>query len=295
MRRWPSAAASYAARVVVTNQSTRVGAPIIGGGFGSSGTSTLYDTLVNPPFNVTAAWHGPSTSNCRTANASQFVCSEAMRFRAPILAGYHLKDPVCAAHLDTLTYALPPRVNLWLDKPTAEAFLDVWWANPPSTHVLLHTRPPLDWARSRRQKFGASTNAPIDRPCAFTLGMFTDEQTATLYEAHNQLVRCIGNSAARLTEVDVFSEEGRRNLLPQMIALPWDRLLPPNSPLAQAHLHQPAAFFNVSQLRVPHAKDSKCMNQTASSYARPHGGSGCLGFVPEGGVDLVSKRHHHQQ
>ena len=81
-------------------------------------------------------------------------------FRRSISAAWAASD--CREQLGALNYRLPPSVGALVDRPSAEAFLDFWWANPNAL-VLLTRRPALEWVRSRA-KFGQAMNLPVDRP-----------------------------------------------------------------------------------------------------------------------------------
>ena len=105
-----------------------------------------------------------------------------------LVAGLNNKLAKQRKQLDELNYRLPPSVGALVDRPSAEAFLDFWWANPNAL-VLLTRRPALEWAKSRA-KFGQAMNLPVDRPCRLSFADASTEELAQLLELHDELVRC---------------------------------------------------------------------------------------------------------
>ena len=128
----------------------------------------------------------------------------------------------CREQLGALNYRLPPSVGALVDRPSAEAFLDFWWANPNAL-VLLTRRPALEWVRSRA-KFGQAMNLPVDRPnpnpnpnpngrgrpqphphpnpiqamnlpvdrpCRLSFADASTDELAQLLTLHDELVRCV--------------------------------------------------------------------------------------------------------
>ena len=108
-------------------------------------------------------------------------------FRRSISAAWAASD--CREQLGALNYRLPPSVGALVDRPSAEAFLDFWWANPNAL-VLLTRRPALEWVRSRA-KFGQAMNLPVDRPCRLSFADASTDELAQLLTLHDELVRCV--------------------------------------------------------------------------------------------------------
>ena len=106
-------------------------------------------------------------------------------FRRSISTAWAAND--CREQLGALNYRLPPSVGALVDRPSAEAFLDFWWANPNAL-VLLTRRPALEWVRSRA-KFGQAMNLPVDRPCRLSFANASTEEIAQLLTLHDELVR----------------------------------------------------------------------------------------------------------
>ena len=108
-------------------------------------------------------------------------------FRRSISTAWAAND--CREQLGALNYRLPPSVGALVDRPSAEAFLDFWWANPNAL-VLLTRRPALEWVRSRA-KFGQAMNLPVDRPCRLSFADASTDELAQLLTLHDELVRCV--------------------------------------------------------------------------------------------------------
>ena len=174
----------------------------LGGGFGSTGTKSLLEAMKSLGFVV---WHADRSTVPTTTRPSAF--------RAPIRAAWQSGATCerldacderlsrCDERLDKVCYRVPDDVDAYLDLPSAEAFLDLLWANR-DVRVLLTRRRADDWVRSRLTKFGPDTNAPMDRPCGLRLGSFTKSRTARLFDLHAELIKCIV-PASQLLEMHI--------------------------------------------------------------------------------------------
>lgn len=152
----------------------------LGGGFGSTGTKSLLEAMALLGFVV---WHA-SRSTGRTAMRPD-------AFRLPILRAWRT-GAVCDEHLDEACYRVPGDVDVYIDNPSAEAFLDFWWANQvcsDNVRVILTRRRADDWVKSRSTFTGI--NAPVDRPCGIHLDRVTPHQAAQLFDLHAELIKCI--------------------------------------------------------------------------------------------------------
>lgn len=100
-----------------------------------------------------------------------------------------------------------------MDTPTAEVFLDLY-RTFPGARFILTTRDPMGWAQKRGTNRPDHRHfAPMEEPCGYYLEDYTIPQRATLFESHNELVRCVVPKA-RLMEINVWkdSKEKMQNL-----------------------------------------------------------------------------------
>ena len=193
--RWLSSAPEQRARPLV-----------LGGGFGSTGTTSLLQALEKIGL---VAWHaayGPAVNSTSPND-----------FRLGIMTPWFGAGSVDACHvrLNAATYRLPSGVGAIVDRPTAEAFFDFWWANPSAT-VVLTRRPGRDWVRSRVAKFQRRDAMPVDRPCGLRLSdARSDDEIVRLLRFHDEAVRCVV-PAERLVEVNVFAQRGSDGLMDRL-------------------------------------------------------------------------------
>ena len=215
------------------------GRMILGGGFGSTGTSSL--SVAVSYFGLTV-WHGSNKLECRSPGS----CSPPTWHFGPIAHGYALgirsswlaSISSCDQRLDSFNYALPATLDALFDLPSAEAALDYHWANPDSL-VILSTRQPLEWVHARR-KLGRHIPAPVDRPCRDAVGLLkdlSDEQAAGLFVAHGKLLECVipGN---RLIKVDLFAPNGTDAIMSQLaLVIRGSSSLVPELPFPRVNSH----------------------------------------------------------
>ena len=158
---------------------------VLGGGFGSTGTTSLAEALQRLGL---VTWHASAGDLVHENSSTSSATIAPNDFRRSISAAWAAGADRCSKQLDALNYRLPPSVGALVDRPSAEAFLDFWWANPNAL-VLLTRRPALEWAKSRA-KFGQAMNLPVDRPCRLSFADASIEELAQLLELHDELVRC---------------------------------------------------------------------------------------------------------
>ena len=179
---------------------------VLGGGFGSTGTTSLLQALEKIGL---VAWHaayGPPVSSTSPND-----------FRLGIMQPWFNAGSVAACHvqLNSATYRLPSGVGAIVDRPAAEAFFDFWWANPSAT-VVLTRRPGRDWVRSRSAKFQKRDAMPVDRPCGLRLSdANSDDEVVRLLHLHDEAVKCVVPHD-RLVDVNVFAPRGSDGLMDRL-------------------------------------------------------------------------------
>ena len=157
---------------------------VLGGGFGSTGTTSLAEALQRLGL---VTWHASAGKLVHETGSNASATIAPNDFSRSISVAWAAND--CRKQLDALNYRLPPSVGALVDRPSAEAFLDFWWANPNAL-VLLTRRPALEWVHSRA-KFGQAMNLPVDRPCRLSFADASTEELAQLLTLHDELVRCV--------------------------------------------------------------------------------------------------------
>ena len=172
--------------VIKSSRRSPVDAPIIGGGMGSTGTSSLAMALYRLGI---IARHGTGTTlipKGKMGNAKWALGRDISNVKAQ----YERKDSTrCHSAMDGLDFKLQ-RGEAVLDEPAPEAFIDLWGANPDAK-VILTVRPADAWVKSRRRK-SAGVRPPVQRPCGYLLSdIASDAHAAALFTLHNQLVRCV--------------------------------------------------------------------------------------------------------
>ena len=200
------------------NASSRV--VLIGAGFGSTGTDVVAATL---QAHGLRSWRAteiyPTDSSLASAERSLLARHAPGFFRQPITRAWveatcrgsgrctpesrGSKVEACHRVLNSLSYKLPDQVDAYLDRPSAEAFLDFWWAHP-NARALLTTRDATEWARYRHEHYQGQVELPMDRPCGLYTGDLSPALRARLYDHFLTLVKCIV-PPARLVELPVCS------------------------------------------------------------------------------------------
>ena len=87
---------------------------VLGAGFGSTGTTSIREALLR--LGLANAWHATRGKSCNGTSPNGF--------RLPIMRAWDA-GPVCRAQLERINYRPPPCVEAWVDRPSAESFLDV--------------------------------------------------------------------------------------------------------------------------------------------------------------------------
>lgn len=119
----------------------------------------------------------------------------------------------CRRKLRLFNYSsLDSSVEAVLDTPIAETFIDIILSFPRA-RVILTTRPPADWVKSRIKRDMDDGFVPLQEPCGLYLGYgrmkFSSEELATLFDLNNRLVRCVVPTR-QLFEVNVWTEPKER-------------------------------------------------------------------------------------
>ena len=232
---------------------------VLGGGFGSTGTSSMYIAL--RALGLRLIWH----------SKVQGYFPDLLRQRLGVINAWKMDFARCDARLDSLNYELPRNVEAYIDRPTAESMLDLWWANSrpdmDKSHgrrgavVLVTRRDGMEWAKSRLRKYGSSMNLPTDRPCCgIKFSMVNVTVAARRLDLHAALLRCFV-PRGQLIEADITAANGTMGL---MRRLSWAVLgsdLPPN---ARDEFPRPK-HVNDSQL-LGRACDAPCRGRDCAFF-----------------------------
>lgn len=113
-------------------------------------------------------------------------------------------DGHCMSALNGLDFGAPLELyDLIGDHPVGTHFLD-FYACRPDAKVLLTTRPSAKWVPARLDHYTES-EVPMESPCGLKLKDAPTGVGAALFDAHDDLVRCIVPKQD-LFEVDVFTK-----------------------------------------------------------------------------------------
>ena len=206
---------------------------VLGGGFGSTGTTSLAYALDRLGL---VTWHAHLGATVRANASAGAGAITPDDFRRAI--GRAWSSPRCQAELASINYRVPPSVGALVDRPSAESFLDLWWANPNALVLLTH-RPAADWVRSRTG-FGMKMNLPLDRPCHnLSFADASAREAGRMLTLHDDLVLCVVPKR-QLIDIDVFSRStsGLMGMLSRAIT---GNDPPPGMPLEfpTANVHSP--------------------------------------------------------
>lgn len=94
---------------------------VLGGGFGSTGTTSLAEALQRLGL---VTWHASAGKLVHENGSSTSATIAPNDFRRSISSAWAADD--CREQLGALNYRLPPSVGALVDRPSAEAFLDFW-------------------------------------------------------------------------------------------------------------------------------------------------------------------------
>ena len=206
-------------------------------------------------------WHAKVRSDLPQLQSHRFKVIHAWRWG----------DEWCDKQLDKASYRVPISVDAYIDRPTAEAALDLYWANShpaapdqwrkPDVLVLLTRRHGESWAGKRAQRYGAHMNLPIDRPCSGRALFMTNATVAgRLLDLHAELLKCITPPQA-LIEVDVKAPDATHGL---MSRLSW-RLLGRGLPAGSHGIFpRPTNTSDMQPLRA--TCDATCMGSTCAGF-----------------------------
>mmetsp|Transcript_89918 Transcript_89918/g.160001 ORF Transcript_89918/g.160001 Transcript_89918/m.160001 type:complete len:257 (-) Transcript_89918:42-812(-) len=187
-------------------------APVLGGGYGTTGTRSVADFTKTLGLK-THHW----TPTDYPALFWQYLCQAAFAFPEkavpcrfeglteaddfPMFSTQAEKN-TCAEKLNEFDFSAPfDSYDVMLDFPTAEFFLD-FYAVSPHSKVILTVRPGSDWVVSRQEHIGSQL--PIQSPCGSSLENANASVAAQVFEAHNALVRCMVPEG-KLLEMNLFN------------------------------------------------------------------------------------------
>ena len=156
---------------------------VLGAGFSSTGTDVIAAALRR--FGLTS-WRATEEYKGRVSLHDETLTPDA--FRRPLVEAW-AKGANCNLLLNRFNYDLPQGVDAYLDRPSAEAFLDFWW-NQPHAKVILSSRAPHNWAQHRSQHYRV-INAPIARPCGINVHHLSTSVNSLLFAKHAAMVKCV--------------------------------------------------------------------------------------------------------
>ena len=87
---------------------------VLGAGFGSTGTTSIREALLR--LGLTNVWHASRGKSCNGTSPNAF--------RLPIMRAWDA-GASCREQLERINYRVPPCAEAWVDRPSAESFLDV--------------------------------------------------------------------------------------------------------------------------------------------------------------------------
>ena len=249
------AARRQAAWLTAGPPSPRAHPLVLGGGFGSTGTTSLALALDRLGL---VTWHAHMGATVRANASAGAGAITPDDFRRSI--GRAWSSARCSAELTSINYRVPPSVGALVDRPSAESFLDLWWANPNALVLLTH-RPAADWVRSR-SSFGLKMNLPLDRPCHnLSFADASAKEAGRMLTLHDDLVQCVVPKR-QLIDIDVFSRStsGLMGMLSRAIT---GHDPPPGMPL-----EFPAANVH-SRIRASRLRSAAAANQAMPPQPPP--------------------------
>ena len=165
---------------------------VLGAGFGSTGTDVVASALAQVGL---TSWRAPELYlGLKDGVARSAPNMTANQWRQKIVQPWVLASDSCNKQLDKVSYKVPDEVDAYLDRPSAEAFLDMWWTYPNAKVILSSRSTPLEWARHRTEHYASNggLNAPVARPCGSArVHKLSLAANAHLVSAHAELVRCV--------------------------------------------------------------------------------------------------------
>jgi len=178
---------------------------IIGAGFGSTGTHSLWTALDMFHKNASHCGIHPNPciehvtfkqlrdSKCDVPAVTRFMNTEPEHENTEYEKMTAQEIERCLKELSIFDYtSIPNNIDAILDTPVAEVFLYLW-RSFPNAKVILTRRNASDWVEDRYTSHdgGKFMYAPMQNPCGQRLHQFTRKETEQLFDLHSELVQCL--------------------------------------------------------------------------------------------------------